>query len=150
MTTSQIQALKDIGFEWKPSLSRRKGIPKVGLTAWEDRLSELADYRKIQGHCNVPHNYIENTKLAKWVTHQRTYYRLHREGKRSQITLPRIQALESLGFEWSRVCVNAWEDRLSELAYYRKIYGHCNVPRNYSEPSWLIGSHTKDVNTGCT
>jgi hypothetical protein len=37
------------------------------------------------------------------------------------------------------------EDRLSELADYRKIHGHCNVPRNYSEKtlSWLIGSQTK-------
>jgi hypothetical protein len=23
-----------------------------------------------------------------------------------------------------------WKDRLSELANYRKIYGHCNVPYN--------------------
>jgi hypothetical protein len=36
------------------------------------------------------------------VSYQRTHYRLHEEGKRSQITLARIQALESLGFEWKR------------------------------------------------
>jgi hypothetical protein len=35
----------------------------TGWSAWEDRLSELADYRKIHGHCNVP-GYSENTKLA--------------------------------------------------------------------------------------
>jgi hypothetical protein len=29
------------------------------VTAWEDRMSELADYRKIHGHCNVPHSYSE-------------------------------------------------------------------------------------------
>jgi hypothetical protein len=27
-------------------------------------LSELADYRKIHGHCNVPRNNSENAKLA--------------------------------------------------------------------------------------
>jgi hypothetical protein len=46
---------------------------------WEDRLSELADYRKIQGHCNVPENYSENTKLAKWIHNQRRRIRLPKE-----------------------------------------------------------------------
>jgi hypothetical protein len=63
-------------------------------------LSELADYREIHGYCNVPHNYIENQKLLAWVKLQRQQYRLHLEGKISPITLPRINALESLGFEW--------------------------------------------------
>jgi hypothetical protein len=34
------------------------------LTAWEDRLSELADYHKIKGHCNVPGSTAKNSKLA--------------------------------------------------------------------------------------
>jgi hypothetical protein len=42
------------------------------------------------------------------------------------MTLSRIQELESLGFEWKSSIGSAWEDRLSELAGYRKI--HCNVP----------------------
>jgi hypothetical protein len=69
-------------------------------SAWDDLLSELADYRKIHGHCNVPQRYSENTKLAKWVKHQRTHCRFHLEGKASPMTLSRIQELESLGFEW--------------------------------------------------
>jgi hypothetical protein len=31
-------------------------VSGMGITAWEDRLSELADYRKNHGHCNVPQN----------------------------------------------------------------------------------------------
>jgi hypothetical protein len=95
-------------------------------------LSELADYHKIYGHCNVPYNYSKNTKLGTWVGTQRSQYRFHREGKTSLMTPFRIQELESLGFEWGEY-VTAWEDRLSELADYRKIHGHCNVPHNYSE-----------------
>jgi hypothetical protein len=53
MTTSESGNWKSLGFEWGFS-----------GTAWEDRLSELADYRKIHGHCNVPHGYSENSKLA--------------------------------------------------------------------------------------
>jgi hypothetical protein len=69
------------------------------VSAWEDRLSELADYRKIHGHCNVPKNNSENTKLGKWVAYQRYQYRMQQEGKPSAMTLPRIQGLERIGFE---------------------------------------------------
>jgi hypothetical protein len=91
-------------------------------------LSELADYRKIHGHCNVPYNYSENSKLANWVTNQRSHYRLHVEGKQSPMTLSRIRALANSAFQWV-VRVTTWEDRLSDLADYRKIHGHCNVPK---------------------
>jgi uncharacterized protein YerC len=129
LTLSRIQELESMGFEW--------GVYYV-TAAWEDRLSQLADYRKINGHCNVPRSYSENSKLAQWVKQQRTNYRLHLEGKASCLTLSRIQELESLGFEWGFYYVTAaWEDRLSQLAAYRKINGHCNVPRSYSENSKL-------------
>jgi hypothetical protein len=58
----------------------------------EDRLSELADYRNIR-HCNVPFNYSKKPKAGYWVAKQRSNYRLHHEGKKSQITPARIQKL---------------------------------------------------------
>jgi hypothetical protein len=125
MTLSNIQALESLGFEWN-----------THGASWEIRLSELADYRKEHGHCNVPRSYSENTRLSTWVRHQRTQNRLHRDGKPSLMTLTRIQELEDIGFEWG-TCGTAWEDRLSELAGYRKIQGHCNVPTNYSENTKL-------------
>jgi uncharacterized protein YgbK (DUF1537 family) len=63
-------------------------------------LNELADYRKINGHCNVPQGYSENTKLAMWVQNQRNHYKLHLSGKTSSMTNFRIQELESQGFKW--------------------------------------------------
>jgi hypothetical protein len=132
MTPSRIQELESLGFKWGDSHS----------ATWEDRLNELADFRKIHGHCNVPYNYSENTKLGRWVGHQRNQYRFHLEGKTSSMTLSRIQELESLGFEWRgmrglRLSIVPWEDRLNELADFRKIHGHCNVPYNYSENTKL-------------
>jgi hypothetical protein len=127
MTNLRIQELESLGFDWVSHCA-----------AWEFRLSELADYRKIHGHCIVPKNYSENTRLGQWVAHQRCQYRLHLEGKTSQMTLPRIQELESLGFEWEwHSPGTTWEDHLSELADYRKIHGHCNVTQRYSENSRL-------------
>jgi hypothetical protein len=96
--------------------------------SWEDRFSELAEYHRIDRHCNVP----QRTKLGSWVSKQKNLYKLHREGKKSPMTLSRIQKLESLSFEWDNRGTT-WGKRLSELADYRKIYGHCNVPVRYSE-----------------
>jgi hypothetical protein len=126
-TLSRIQGLESLGFDWK----------NCSGPAWEDRLSELAAYREIQGHCNVSKSHSENIKLANWVATQRTQYRLHLEGKTSSMTLSRIQGLESLGFDWGNCSGPAWEYRLSELADYRKIHGHCNVPKSHSECSKL-------------
>jgi hypothetical protein len=67
-------------------------------TIWEDRLSELADYRKIQGTAM----FLETTKktqLANWVTTQRSKVVPRR--KEIVYDSSRIQELESLGFEWS-------------------------------------------------
>jgi hypothetical protein len=115
------------------------------VTAWEDQLSELVGYCKIHGHCNVPNRYSENPKLGWWVGTQRSNYKFYQEGKISSMTTFRIQKLESLGFDWD--CSRAtWEDCLSELAEYRKIHGHCNVPRSYSENTKLnnwVGTQRK-------
>jgi hypothetical protein len=119
MTTFRIQALESLDFDW-------------GLTAWEDYFSELADYQKIHGHCNVPKSYSENTKLTDWVAAQRETYRLHLEGKTSPMTPFFIQELECLGFEW-----DSWEDRFSELADFREIHGHCSVLKSNSDNSML-------------
>jgi hypothetical protein len=107
-------------------------------TAWEDRWNELADYREVHGHCSVPQRYSEKPKLGKWVANQRYQYRLHQEGKTSPMTLRRIEALESLGFDWGRRGATCpWEDRLSELANYHKMHGHCHVPQKHSENAKL-------------
>jgi predicted chitinase len=126
------QALLDGGDDDDDDDDANAHVGDLSGPSWEARLSELAEYRKIHGHCNVPRNYSENTKLANWVMNQRKRYKLYQEGETSAMTLSRIQKLESLGFEWD--CLGAtWEARLSELADYRKINGHCNVPRKYSE-----------------
>jgi hypothetical protein len=125
--TLRIQELESLGFEWKSAC----------VTSWEDRLSELANYRKIHGHSSVLHNYSENLQLATWVSKQRTSYRLHLEGKTSPMNTFRIQELESLGFQWKRTNVTAWGDRLRELADFRKNHEHCNVPQSFSENTKL-------------
>jgi hypothetical protein len=46
---------------------------------------------------------------------------------------------------------STWEDRLSELADYRKIHGTAMfLVATVETPSWLSGSQTKGRNTGST
>jgi hypothetical protein len=89
MTSFRIQEMESLGFEWN-----NHGTP------WEARLSELADYRKIHGPCNVPRRYSEeDTKLGQWVVTQRASYKMRQEGKISQRMTPfRIQELKKLRF----------------------------------------------------
>jgi hypothetical protein len=101
-----------MGFEWD-----------TYGAAWDVRLSELADYRKIHGQCNAPKNYSENTKVGYWVGTQRRHYRLQRDGKRSQMTLARIQALESLTFEWkSSNCRGKGTPNKPSLTITRRVF----------------------------
>jgi hypothetical protein len=100
MTEERVVALSNIGFVWDSQGA-----------AWGERLGELKDFRKAFMHCNVPSNYSENPQLATWVKCQRRQYKLHVEGKSSNMTSDRVRELESLGFEWelrtykkSRVC----------------------------------------------
>lgn len=89
MTEERVRALEDIGFVWDSQGA-----------AWGERLDELKEFRKIYLHCNVPSNFSENPQLATWVKCQRRQYKLHMEGKPSNMTAQRIQELESIGFEW--------------------------------------------------
>jgi hypothetical protein len=89
MTEERIAALSAVGFVWDSQGS-----------AWEERLVELKDFCDTHGHCNVPCTYKANPPLAAWVKCQRRQYKLYRNGSPSNITAPRIQQLENLGFEW--------------------------------------------------
>lgn len=98
---------------------------------WSEKFQELLEYRERMGHCLVPHTYKENLPLARWVKRQRYQYKLMIEGKASTMTEERVKALEDIGFVWDSQGA-AWEERLTELAEFRQIFQHCNVPSNYS------------------
>ena len=120
MTDERIVALEKIGFIWDSHGA-----------AWFDRLNELADYRKLQGHCNVPSNYPKNPQLATWVKCQRRQYKLFWDGKTSNMTLARISELERLGFEW--------ELRAHKSSSSGSTSPNTNVIRNTMVPqAWKI------------
>jgi hypothetical protein len=98
---------------------------------WTQRFEELCEFCKLNGHCQVPHTFTKNPALARWVKRQRYQYKLRLENKPATMTDERISVLEKIGFVWDSH-VAAWEERRFELIEYKKSYGHCNVPSNYS------------------
>ena len=89
MTEERVKALDTIGFIWDSQGA-----------AWYEHLSELSEFKQDNGHCNVPSNFVKNTRLATWVKCQRRQYKLFREGKPSNMTQNRMAELDEMGFEW--------------------------------------------------
>jgi superfamily II DNA or RNA helicase len=113
LSTEQIAQLDAIGFCWGPHAD-----------IWDKRAAELIAYQKIHGHCNVPHSY---GPLGVWVS---TVRRRWRKGKLSP---ERIAQLNALGFCWD-YDVDLWDTRIAELVAFKKVHGHCNVPKVKGDP----------------
>eukprot|EP00934_Nitzschia_sp_Nitz4_P001863 Nitzschia sp. Nitz4//scaffold582_size3325//1796//2701//NITZ4_009271-RA/size3325-processed-gene-0.4-mRNA-1//-1//CDS//3329554909//1863//frame0 len=105
---------------------------------WQQRFMELAQFKNEYGHCCVPSHWPQNHSLAQWVKRQRSQRKLKQEGRRSNMTEQREQALTDLGFVWDSH-TDVWEERLTELREYKMKNGHANVPTRYPDnPSLAI------------
>jgi hypothetical protein len=100
---------------------------------WSEKFEELCLFRRQQGHCHVPHHYMENLGLAQWVKRQRYQYKLKLDGKRSTLSDERVRLLNQIGFIWNSHDA-VWEERLQDLMLFKQIHGHCMVPSNF-EPN---------------
>jgi hypothetical protein len=111
----RIRRLDELGFAWD-----------VLDEKWEQMFASLAEFKKQHGHCNLPMNWPQNPSLWPWVSGQR---RTWKNGKLSEIRINRLKLLGiSLGSYDS-----AWEEMFSELVYFKRIEGHCNVPTNWPD-----------------
>ena len=91
------------------------------------------------GHCDVPWGYAANIQLGKWANTQRTEKtKYDADSATSQLTAERVGKLEALGFVWDPY-VAKWEKMLAELAAFKDVHGHCNVPQRY-QPNRQLGT----------
>jgi len=88
------------------SLERKVPVP------WETRLGQLLDFKKRQGHCNVPRGWPENPSLSYWVINQR--YQL----RRGTLSQDRIRSLQESGISW----VSAAERKASRAQAWTRMY----------------------------
>lgn len=89
MSRERIDILNKEGFVWDSH-----------EVVWSERFEEILKYKEQYGHCNVSCNFKENPQLGSWVKCQRRQYKNYIGGKRSSMTLDRIEKLESIGFLW--------------------------------------------------
>lgn len=95
LSAEQISLLENLNFEWS-KIGKDVNLIK-NEKQWLAMFTQLNDFRKIQSHCNVPPKQKPFKPLGKWVITQRY---LRKKGKLSQ---KRIDLLDSIGFEWSRI-----------------------------------------------
>ena len=115
LSSEQIESLNGIGFEWELS-------PRV--VSWDERLTELKQYKRVNGHCRVPGKYTANQQLANWVAWQRHEY------KKGKLLPEQIKSMNGIGFEWVLVKHTvrvSWDVRFDQLVEYKDKYGHCNI-----------------------
>ena len=117
LTTSNIRALEGIGFQWKI------------LATFDDRFKDLLEFKKKNGHCNVPQTRKKDAKyhsLGGWCAHLRKAYKGKKVGLK--LTTSNIRALEGIGFQWT-IC-KSFEDWYKELLAFKLENGHCNVSQH--------------------
>jgi hypothetical protein len=127
MTPERIESLNELDFNL--------GLGGIRSNAsWEERLQELATYKQVNGHTNVPQKFPSNKPLGTWVANQRTQYRLFKANENSSMTPERIESLNELDFNLGLGGIRSnasWEERLQELATYKQVNGHTNVPQKF-------------------
>jgi hypothetical protein len=79
-----VEELDRIGFVWSPT-----------DTVWNQMFEQLLEFKRKQGHCDVPTQWKANPHLANWVANQR-----HRK-KMGTLSAERAKLLETNGFVWA-------------------------------------------------
>lgn len=106
--------------------------------SWDTRFSELQEFRRTYGHCDVPQNYPPNTRLGTWVNKQRMEHKNRMDGKNSSLTDSRLERLESVDFRWAkRKGIHSWNEKFRELSEYQQEHGNCHVPTKYRQNTAL-------------
>ncbi len=140
LAKERVERLNSLGFEWElPKLKKdvvaqeRKSYSEI----WEERFILLQQYRDIHNHCNVPQNY-QDKSLAMWVGTLRTLY-----NKRSpRLSAEKIKKLDAIGFDWEPT-TSQWENMFLKLREFKRVYGHCNVPRSQRLLATWVGVQRK-------
>ncbi|GAX11425.1 hypothetical protein FisN_22Lh110 [Fistulifera solaris] len=91
MTEDRKRQLEKIGFTW----AKRKGD-----YSWNEKFRELEEFKRMNGHVDVPTKYEENKALGRWVSTQRSQYKLFMQGQRSHMTQERLDELVAIGFKF--------------------------------------------------
>lgn len=136
LTTSRIQKLESIDFQWYKSREE----------AWKKKYQQLVEYSELYGHSDVPEKYnydatIGAFGLGTWCMNQRTERRKCALRITSTLTNKRIDLLEQLDFKW-KLRESRWEQKLQRLQEYHEEHGDVRIlPSDFENRDlriWLL------------
>ncbi len=146
MSKTRIKMLNKIGFDWN--------IKKPGAKEeWEEMIQELVKFKEQYGHCFVPAAFPKDARLGQWVSLQRQLYRQKMDEENNALILPsnlsktKEKELMDIGLDLtmdnlafgSIAFETTWLCRLEELAAFKDLHGHCDVPIDYNSPYYDLG-----------
>jgi uncharacterized protein (UPF0303 family) len=100
--------------------------------AWEKGFAALKQFKTREKHCRVPRGHQEGAfNLGTWVINQRN--------RKGTLSVQRRQRLDAIGFDWTLLVRDLWEEGFAALKQFQSREGHCRVPRGYEEESFKLG-----------
>ena len=129
LSDTRIRALDDIGFVWQINKRKSEREPKPArpkvkelFRPWDEMFSDLVEFFKLHGHCNVPIDWQANPELARWVAHQRPAKRQNR------LTADQLRRMDEIGFAWN-IHDGDWDVMFAKLAEHLRPM-HNGKPRD--------------------
>ncbi|MDD5140399.1 MAG: Helicase associated domain protein [Verrucomicrobiales bacterium] len=127
LSDARFRTLDAVGFIWQ----RNKSTPAPKLPpdfhkpvsrTWSEMFSEVGEFFKLHGHCNVPADWQANPELARWVYHQRA------AKQRNNLTADQVRQMDEIGFAWN-TNDGEWETMFAKLVQYLRPM-HNGKPRD--------------------
>ena len=106
---------------------------------FEERLTQLLEFRTEHGHGSIPTPYHPNPSLGIWAANLRQQNVLRQQAERKSIqykgylTDERKRQLIKAGFDFTSLTERQFQTRLKELQEFKQQYGHAAVPEKYKE-----------------
>jgi len=101
--------------------------------AWEKGFAALKQFKAREKHCRVPRGHREGLfNLGTWVINQRN--------RKNTLSVQRRRSLEAIGFNWTLLVRDSWEEGFAALKQFESREGHCRVPERHEEGSFKLGS----------
>ncbi len=106
---------------------------------FQERLSQLHEFRVEHGHGSIPTPYHPNPALGVWAANLRQQNVLRKQAERKSIeykgylTDERKNMLIKAGFDFTSLTERQFQIRIKELQEFKQRYGHTAVPEKYKD-----------------
>jgi superfamily II DNA or RNA helicase len=126
LSDERFHLLNGVGFIWqinktKPAPKLPPEVHKPVARPWDEMFSELRDFFKLHGHCNVPADWQANPELARWVYHQRE------DKRQNRLIADQVRQMDGIGFAWS-MSDSEWDVMFAKLVEHLRPM-HNGKPR---------------------